>query len=344
MDFILGGQATGSVASRLMQNNFDPGALRPFLGEDGRSLITVNGQSLVTNAPATLRKDEWKLLDEAVTRAAKPRLRVFGDLRSNNLQYVIPNGMAKTILEDEKQSDIDEATVSMDGLTQSTGDRPLYSLNTLPLPIIHKDFRFSARQVMVSRNGSTPLDTSTAELAARRVAEQIEALTLGTSSFVFGGGTIYGYKNFPSRLTKTLTNPTNVGWTPATLVSEILAMKSQSQAAYHYGPWFCYCAPAWDKYMDDDYSAAKGDLTLRQRIGMIEGIDAPTTADYLTNYDLLLVQKTPDVVRAVIGMDVVTVQWETQGGMELNFKVMAILVPQVRADYNGNTGIVHGSV
>jgi hypothetical protein len=30
--------------------------------------------------------------------------------------------------------------------------------------------------------------------------------------------------------------------------------------------------------------------------------------------------------------------------MMLNFKVMAILVPQLRADFNGNTGIVHGAV
>jgi hypothetical protein len=29
--------------------------------------------------------------------------------------------------------------------------------------------------------------------------------------------------------------------------------------------------------------------------------------------------------------------------MEINFKVMAIMVPQPRADINGNCGIVHGS-
>lgn len=344
MDVILNGQATGDVASRLMQHNFDPGALRPYVGNDSRSYITVNGKALVTNAPATLRKDEWKTLDEVVIKAAKPRLRVFGDLRSSGLVYNIPNGMSKTILESETMSDIDEAVISMDGTRQSSGDRPQFNLSGLPLPIIHKDFSFSARQVMVSRNGNTPLDTSGASLAARRVAEQIEALTLGTASFTFGGGTIYGYKNHPQRLTKTLTNPTNVGWTPGTLITEILAMKTQSQDAYHYGPWFCYCAPAWDKYMDDDYSAAKGDLTLRQRIGMIEGIDAPMTADYLTNYDLLLVQKTEDTARAVIGMDLTTLQWETMGGMMLNFKVMAIMVPQVRADYNNKSGVVHGSV
>jgi len=42
-------------------------------------------------------------------------------------------------------------------------------------------------------------------------------------------------------------------------------------------------------------------------------------------------------------MDMTTVQWDTQGGLQQNFKVMSIMVPQTRADQNGNTGIVHGS-
>ena len=95
--------------------------------------------------------------------------------------------------------------------------------------------------------------------------------------------------------------------------------------------------------MDEDYETAKGDNTLRDRIGAIEGIDRPATLDFLPTNTLLLVQKTSDVARMVVGMDVTTVQWETKGGMELNFKVMAIMVPQLRSDFNSNTGIVHGS-
>jgi hypothetical protein len=52
---------------------------------------------------------------------------------------------------------------------------------------------------------------------------------------------------------------------------------------------------------------------------------------------------TSDVARAINGMDITTVQWETQGGMRVNFKVMAIQVPQIRSDFNGRTGIVHAT-
>lgn len=351
MDFILNGQASGDVASTLMMHNFDANCLRPYIGEDGQSYMTVNQSGVLQavpmhNAHATLRKDDWKLLDDAVVMAAKPRLKAVADLRGRGLEFVIPNGMGKTVLETETESDISDAIVSMDGLRESKRDRPEFELSNLPLPIIHKDFSFSARQVMASRNGGSPLDTTTAELAARRVAEQAEKLLLGTyGTYAFGGGTIYGYTNHTSRLTKTMTAPTAGGWTAATTVSEVLAMRLQAQQAYHYGPYMLYCSLPWDTYLDDDYSTAKGDNTLRERLMKINGIVDVITLDYLSSsaYVMVLVQLTSDTVREVVGMDVTTVQWESKGGMQLNFKVMAIMVPQLRADFNGNMGVVHGT-
>ena len=348
MNFVLNGQASGDVASVLMANNFDAGALRPYVAEDGRSYITVNGangpQQIVHNAPATLRKDEWIHLDTAIIKAAKPRLNVVADMRASGLQYTIPNGLGKTVLEHEAQSDIGPASISMDGIKQGESNRPQFDLRNLPLPIIHKDFSFSARQVAASRNGGSPLDTTTAELAGRRVAEEAEKLALGVgSNFSFGGGSVYGLANFPNRLTKALSaiNPASYN----TVVQEVLEMRKQSTDNNYFGPWVLYYSPAWYAHMDADYDPNnRNETTLRSRLEKIEGINAVKPADYLTGTTLLLVQQTADVARMVIGMDITTVQWESQGGMQLNYKVMAIMVPQVRGDYGNQTGIVHGSV
>jgi uncharacterized linocin/CFP29 family protein len=347
MDMIMNGQAQGAVATTLLQNNFDAASLRPWVGKDGRTYIARNvGGKFVamptTNASATLRKEEWKILDDAVVFAAKERLRVVADLRSAGLTYTIPNGMGKTVLETETMSDITPATISMDPARTSEGDRPEYDLTSLPLPVIHKDFYFNARQIAVSRNHGSPLDTTMAQLAARRVAEEAEKLVVGTSAgMTYGGGTVYGLTNFPNAITTVnLTAPTESGWTPKVLLQEILAMRQASETALHYGPWALYHSPMWDQYLDDDYSDAKGDNTVRQRLGAISGINAVRTLDHLTGTKLILVQMTSDVIRLVIGMDITTLQWETLGGMRLNYKVMAIMVPQIRADFNGNTGIV----
>lgn len=350
MDFILNGQAHGSAASVLLANGFNPLCLKPFVGDDGRSYmnrLTSNGsvEAVLTNTAATLRKDEWIDMDKKIIKAAKPRLRYVADLRGAGLQYIIPNGMGKTTHEWETQSDITGADISMDGMRRAESDRPVFNLQNIPLPIIHKDFSFTARQIATARQSGSPLDTSTAELAARRVAETVEQLALGTyGTYAFGGGTIYGLTNFPSRNTRTITAPTASGWTPKTLLNEVLAMKKQSQDDYYYGPWNVYFSTAWDPYLDDDFSAAKGDITLRQRLKMIDGLSEVKTLDYLENYDVVLSQKTSDVNRMLIGMEMMTVQWPTDGGMMMNYKVMCIIVPHLRADYNGNCGIVHGTV
>lgn len=349
MDFIHNGQASGSVASTLLSNNFDIAALRPFVGNNGRHYITSNqgGKLIATptiNANATLRKEEWKIIDDTVSIAARQRMRLISDLQAAGLTFNIPNGMGKTVMESQRMGDITPATISMDPARKSEGDRPEFDLINLPLPIIHKDFFFTARQIAVSRNSGSPIDTTTAELAARKVMEEAEKLALGTAgSYSYGGGTVYGLTNYPERLTQELTDPTSTDWTPQTLLTEVLAMRKQSQDNLQFGPWMLYISPDWEQYLDDDYSSLKGDNTLRERIAAVNGITEIRTLDYLTGFQMLLVQMTSDVIRLINGMNVTTLQWETDGGMRIHFKVMAMLVPQIRSDIDGNTGIVHGS-
>lgn len=349
MDLIYKGQASGNVATALLNNGFNLNALRSWVGDDSKSYMTEmrGGKPDVVLAQnnATLRKDEWIELDRVVIGAARERLRLVADLRAAGLTYNLPNGMGRTVLESQTMGDITPAIISMDPTRQSEGDRPEFDLVGLPLPIIHKDFKFNIRQIATSRNGGTPIDTTTAALAGRRVAEMAEQLALGTAGTIsYGGGTVYGITNFPQRITSSLTDPTDSGWTPSVLVNEVLAMRQLSVNKFHYGPWVMYNSPGWDSYLDADYSELKGDITLRERLQKINGVQDIRTLDHLTGLQILLVQQTTDVIREVIGMDITTVQWESLGGLELNFKVMAILVPQIRADQNGNTGLVHGSV
>ena len=341
---------SGSVANRLINTNGNINCLRPYVGNDGRTYITVNGDDgklkaiPINNTEASLRKDDWKLLDDAIIKAAKPRLKLVGDLRSSGLSFNIPNGMGKTVLESENVGDIGDASLSMDGIRQGANDRPIFDLAGLPLPIIHKDFNFSARQIMTSRNGGSALDTTTAELAARKVAEQAERMAIGVANdYAYAGYTVQGITSYDNRITRTITSPTASGWTPVTTLNELLLMRQDSQDAYYYGPWMLYVSTNWDAYIDKDYSSSYPGVTLRDRLKKVNGIEDVRTLDYMTGFDMVLVQMTSDVIREVVGMEITTVQWETQGGMLQNFKVLAILVPQLRTDQNDNTGIVHGS-
>jgi len=349
--YIASGILSGDPADRLLAANGDIGVLRPFINDDGLTYITHTSHNglveneLLVNTTASLRKDDWKLMDDAVVKAATRRLQLVKVLRERGLTYTIPQGMGKTILETETQSEVNDAVISMDGLREGINDRPEFEPSTLPLPITHKDFNFTARQILVSRNGGSPLDTTQMDLSGAKVAESVEKLTLGRiSTYTYGGANAYGLLNYPSRMTKTLTSPAAAGWTGTTFLTQILAMRNQSTSTgYHYGPWMLFVAPNWDQYLDADFKT-NSDRTLRERVKALNNIDDIITLDWMQNYDVLLVQLTTDVIRLVIGMDIVTLQWDTQGGMQKNFKVMTIVVPQVRSDQNSRTGIVHGSV
>ena len=349
--YVLNGNPSGPVAERLDQVNWDIGALRPWRGQDGNTYMTItqNGKPVnvrIQNATTSLRQYDWLQIDKAVVKAAQPRLKAVADLRSRGLTYGIPNGMAKTMLQTETMSNINDAQISMDALHKGPTDRPEFETMNLPLPIIHYDFHYSLREVKASREGGTPLDTATAEMAGRKVAEAAEKLLLGKwtpAAYKYGGGSITGYTNFADVLTQTITSPATSGWTGQTLLGELLEARQSSMDAYHYGPWVLYVGPSWDQYLDQDWSTLKGDGTVRERIAKLNGIESIITLDYLTTYEMLLVQMTSDVVRLVEGMDITTVAWESQGGFLLNYKVMAIIVPQLRSDINDRTGIVYCS-
>lgn len=351
----------GSLASMLINSRFDTNLMRPWVvlnkktGEYDTYVMAKNRRTgkleptLSRNANGVLPRDAWLAIDQAAISVAKPRLKLVGDLRSAGLVYNMPGGMGKTMLETKNISDISTAIVSMDGLRYSQRDRPVHDITHLPLPIIHKDFSFTAREIAVSRDSGAPLDTTMAELSSRRVAEVAESLALGTyGTFSFGGGSVYGLTNYPGRMTKVMTNPTLTAWTPKKTIDELLAMRQQSTDAFRYGPWMVYVSPAWAPYLDTDYILTGGNTTtqtLRNRllsIGDGSDIRGIRQLDYLTGYQMILVQMTSDVIREVIGMDFTTLQWETDGGMEVHFKIMCIMVPQIRSDQNGSTGIVHG--
>ncbi len=143
-----------------------------------------------------------------------------------------------------------------------------------------------------------------------------------------------------------MTVPT--GSNPEVTVDNVLAMRSTLyNTAKHYGPFMLYHSTDWDQFLDNDYArlgGANANMTLRDRLRKIEGIQDVRRLDFLTStFTMLLVEMTSGVAQAVTGMDITTVQWESKGGMQKNFKVMAIKVPRLQSDFNGLTGLMHGT-
>jgi hypothetical protein len=363
VDLIGRGGGIGDVASKFASESaLSVNKMRPWLNEkDGRVYISVfkggdpndpksyYNQPIMANAGGTLRRDEWKRLDEALVEVSRYRLGGAADLVSKGLTYDLGNGMGTTVLEWHDVSDAMEADLTMDGVTRSIGDRPVFQHNYLPIPIIHVDYEINERVLQASRKLGNPLDTTAAERAGRKVLEKLENMFFTDTTYSYGEkdsrnrNTIYSYLNYPDRSQVKLSVPWDAsGCTGAMILQDVQEMKALSISNYHYGPWQLYIPTAYETVMDDDYDVSGSSLmTIRERLMKLGGIQGIKVVDTLPANNVLLVQMTSDVVRLVRGMGLTNVQWSTEGGMVHKFKVMTIQVPQIRSDQNGKTGIVH---
>lgn len=353
------GQVQGAVANQLFDGNrINIGGMRPFIGSDGRAYITMykggdpkiptNYVTTPINTNATLRRDEWKQLDEAIMLISRERLGGVQDLIEKNLVFNLGNAMGTTVFEWHDVSDSMEAVVTMDGVTRGQGDRPEFQYNYMPLPIIHVDYEINARVLAASRSLGNPLDTTSAEAATRKILEMQETMLFTNTTYGFGTtdsrgrNSIYSYINHPDRNQVALA----VNWdaaaaTAAIMLANVLAMVQSSIDNLHYGPWMLYIPTAYQTVIEADYVANAPQNTIRERILKIAGIQGVKVIDFLPANNVLLVQMTTDVIRLIRGMGIQAVQWDTEGKFITKYKILTIQVPQIRSDQAGKSGIVH---
>ena len=319
--------AGGSVAAKLLANGMQVNALR-------------------TND--TLRKDEWVQYDTAVVEVARSRMPLVARLMSKGLSYNLSNALGTTILQWEQVSEMTEAELTMSGLADSQKDRATFSLVGLPLPITHKDFSVNIRALEASRRTGEALDTMQARMATRVVSEKIEKTLVQGVSMPLGGHSIYGFTNHPSRNTGSLTSnwADSVNTTGEEIVNDVLRMMAALVADNMYGPYDLVIPNDYYVRLADDYKAGS-DRTIMERVLAIPGIESIMPSAYLTggaSGKVVLYQTSTDVVDMVDGIQPTMVQWDSHGGLQMNFKVMAIMVPRLKADMTGQSGIAHFSV
>ncbi|MGM0409196.1 MAG: major capsid protein [Bacillota bacterium] len=295
---------------------------------------SMNIDALKTNR--VLRQDEWKMLDETVIDVARSRLVVADDLRNAGLVRNL-GGLGTTVDQYEKQSDMSDANLDMAGVSPGEEDDVTFSTVSVPIPIIHKDFRINIRRLQASRKMGATIDTTQAATAARKVAEKIEDLILNGVSYNIDGNSINGLTDTSN--TGSISSWSGSGTDP---YLDVLDMIADAEDNKYYGPFNLYIGKqnsAWSRIV---YSDGSGQ-TKRSRILQLDQINNVKTADSLGDTDGLLVQMTPDVVDLSIGQDVTTVDWEHGSGMMVYFKVMSALAPRVKSDDDGNQGIVYYS-
>lgn len=311
---------------------YSPGA--QMFDSQGR----FNVEALRTNA--LLRKQEWEELDEAVVKIAKAELVGVGDLVQRGLTVQLA-GIGTTISQYEDLSDMSAANISMGGTIPGEEDKLVYTLNSVPVPIFHKNFRLNLRMLEASRQNQSGIDTAYAEAATRRVLEQMDEVLFNGTTLVINGNSIFGYTTQTNRNTGSISN----AWDGAsgTPVADVLDMLEALYNDNFRGPYGIYVPTAYWAALQEDYKA-ESERSVMARILSFAGVEFVKVSDRIDN-EVVVVTLRKDVVDMAIAQDLITTQWASGDTFTQHFKVWSCMAPRVKDDASSSpqSGIAHWS-
>lgn len=304
-------------------------------------------KEIVANA-TTLERDEWTTLTDRMVEVYDRELNAIDHLRQAGLTRDV--SLATRVDLWQEMSEFTEADISMDGETRSEEDGLMYDVEGVPVPIIFKDFRIPQRVLETSRRMNNDLRTDEVAAATRVVVEMLEAI-------LFQGWSpqidteqgdqfqLHGYTTHPDRVTGVGStwdqdNPENVR---QTFVNGLDEMDENERTG---GGYWVYLAPAqWRFFRSVIDPHGDGNRTLRSRLmeEFSEEIGAVYRAPYLEDGEAVMVDPREDVVELAQAEDIQTIEWQSGSGMTNHFKVMAAMAPEIKSDFNGQSGVVHMS-
>lgn len=317
--------------------------------------LLVEGKLTVAQfrAMRPLAEDQQKLIDDSVVRVGLDRLQVTADIMSEGLTYDIGQSFwGVTQLQWDMQSEAGGAKRTMEPRARGENFIIDRTPTVIPVYLTWDTFELGIRTLSASqRAGGLPLDTTLIEQATRRVNEAIEDATInGIPTPVFGS-TVYGLLNAPNANTYQYTGGEAwdaAGKTGQEILNDVLAMVALAVADKHYGPYNLYVNTAYDIALNKNWSdgVTTFPITVRQRLEqMMFGGRAlqVKVADQLPANRTVLVQMTKDVLDIVTGQEPTVISWDQDGGLGMNWIVLACMIPRVKTTYTSQSGIVVGN-
>jgi hypothetical protein len=312
-------------------------------------------------ALAPLQDKAQVVIDRAVVEVGLQRLTFVADIIAAGLTYTLTDPLSVTQLEWSASNKVGAAQRTMSPAARGENKMPIVLPFRLPIYLTTDKFELDIRTLKMSQRVGTPLDTNLVKQCTRAVNEAIEdagingATTLDGQNLVVAGYSAPGLLNAPNAETQNLTA---AAWTTvpvgATVFAEVEAMIYKLQQNKKFGPYRLYVGTQVGNALDSDYNAtnnAQG-LTIRQRLLQIESLQAIRTADLMPagngaspsiGNKVALVQMTSDVIDMVVGQYPTVIPWTSLDGFMIHNLVMSIMIPRVRSDYNGDSGIAIGT-
>lgn len=305
-----------------------------------KDIIRANQQAATQGRQnAALPEDAWVDMDDTTTQVVRDELRLVTDLRSSVGTHAVPIDakldtwhIAKTGGEGQlgMTPDVatDESVVGFDD-------------DGTPVPIAYDGYSIDFRDAPVDGSGmDASLDTLHQMNSARLVSEVIEQVFVDASGFDINvtdstqGYDLYGMTDHPS----TATGSTQADWTTDNSIirDDFRAARSVLKNDRNYSSG--YAVYLGNEYYDELDSAdpeGDGNLTIRDRVEDLSGIQWVRELDSLPDKSMLMFKPSPDVLQVGQAASIQPVQQEEM--FSTNFVMMGAMYPRIYQQYNVET-------
>ena len=299
---------------------------------------SFNGNALRQNTK--LPEDAWDLIDDTIMQVATRRTQAIDRLQNANLINREVDDYALTYNWDV-MSDTGDAEQSMSGHTRTDEDMEDFDQDGVPLIVTSKDFRIADRKLNAIQAGRVSVDTHIVSQKARKVIETLEDTIFNGAGITYQGKSAEGLIGFADAVESSgdITGAwdTNSG----DIYEDVKIIRDSIKDMHYYGPFTLFVSSDVYSAMDIPDPEGSGDLELLERVAGISAIEEVVEADVLSSGQGVMVQLTPDVIELAQQMDVQTIEWQSGDELVNLYKVMAIMSPAVKSDYNNNTGIAY---
>lgn len=304
-------------------------------------------------ALAPLPERSQIVLDQAVVDVGLERLTFVADIMAAGLTYNLSDPLSVTQLEWYAANKVGAAQRTMSPSARGENKLPDRLPHRLPVYLTTDTFELDIRTLKMSQRVGIPLDTALIKQCTRSVNEAIEdaaingATTLDGQELKVAGYSAPGLLNAPNAETQNLTS---AAWSTvpvgATVYNETQAMLGKLRANKKFGPYRMYVGTDVSAALDADYDSVSGSrgLSIRERLMKLEGLQAIRMADLMPATKVAIVQMTSDVIDMVVGQQPTVIPWTSLDGFTFHNLIMAIMIPRVRSDYNGDSGVVVGTL
>ena len=299
------------------------------------------------------------VMDKAVVKVGMQRLTFVKDIMAAGLTYTLTDPLSTTFLGWNAINKVGNAQRSMTPSARTENFLPSLIESRLPIYLTMSGFELDIRTLRMSQRLGMPLDTAGIESATRAVNENVEdaaingATTLDGQDLKVAGYAAPGLLNAPNANTQVLT-ATAWDTTPvaATILSEVMQMLAKLRADKKFGPYNMYLGSDISANLDNDYTTAAPQNTIKDRLLRLEGLKEIKSADMIPSgtavtgvgAKVAIVQMTNDVVDMVVGQQPTVVPWVSADGFTFHNLIMCVLIPRFRSDYNSDSGVCIGTL